>query len=89
MDEAIRLRPDVEWRAIDGEVVVLDLATSAYLAVNDTGAVLWPLVAAGARQADLVDELAQRYRLEPDQAKADVEAFVASLRALSLVEVAD
>jgi hypothetical protein len=82
----IRLRPDVEWQHVDDEVVLLDLRSSAYLAVNDTGAVLWPMVAAGTTEPELVEELAARFPVEVDQAKADVTTFVARLRSLTLVE---
>lgn len=82
----IRLRPDVEWRDVDGEVVALDLATAAYLSVNDTGSLLWPLVARGATQVQLVTELVRHFALDSEQAGADVAAFVTQLRSLALVE---
>lgn len=76
----------MEWQTIDDEVVALDLNTSAYLAVNDVGAVLWPLVVAGTTEATLVAELTERFDVEEDRARADVDAFVERLRALSLVD---
>jgi hypothetical protein len=82
----LRLRPDVEWRDIDGEVVVLDLDTSEYLAVNHSGAVLWPLVAAGATEGDLAEALRAHYDVDGGRARADVSEFVVRLRALGLVE---
>jgi hypothetical protein len=74
---------------VSGEVVALDLASSAYLSVNDTGSVLWPLVASGSTEGDLVDELQARFELDPEQARSDVAAFVAQLRSLALVEDPD
>lgn len=84
----LRLKPGVEWQPVDDEVVVLDLGSSAYLAVNDTGAVLWPLVAAGTSEPELVDELTARFDVDVEQAQLDVRAFVARLRSLTLVEEA-
>jgi hypothetical protein len=81
----VRLKPGVEWQPVDDEVVVLDLATSSYLAVNDTAAVLWPLVAAGATEMRLVDELTRQFQVEAASAEADVSAFVERLRSLALV----
>lgn len=83
--ESFRLKPEVEWQRVDDEVVVLDLGTSAYLGVNDIGAVLWPLVAAGTTQGRLVAELTSRFRIDDDRARADVGAFVDRLRSLALV----
>ena len=36
-DHDVRVRPGVEWRQVDDEIVALDLATSVYLGVNGTG----------------------------------------------------
>jgi hypothetical protein len=86
-DDPIRLRAGVEWRTVSGEVVALDLESSAYLAVNGTGSILWPLVASGTTTARLVDELVTRFDIDADDARRDVGAFLDSLRSLSLVEV--
>ena len=85
MESILRLKPDVEWQPVDDEIVVLDLEASAYLAVNNTGARLWPLLAAGSSHALLVEELASRFGVEDRQARADVAAFVDRLRSLSLI----
>jgi len=76
----------VEWQRIDDEVVALHLGSSAYLGVNDTGAVLWPLVAEGTTVRELVEALTEQFEVDEEQARADVEAFVERLRSLSLVE---
>lgn len=83
----VRLKPGVEWQHVDDEVVVLDLSSSAYLAVNGTGAALWRLVAAGTTERQLVEELTARFPVDVDQAQADVVQFTAQLRDLALLEV--
>lgn len=87
MEPVVRLKPDVEWQRVDDEIVALDLGMSAYLAVNDTGAVLWPLVAAGTTQSQLAEMLASHYQIGHDRARTDVAAFVDRLRSLALVVV--
>ena len=82
----LRLKAGVEWQHVDDEVVVLDLSSSAYLAVNGTGAALWRLVAAGTTERRLVDELTARFPVDVDQARADVTQFTAQLRDLALLE---
>lgn len=86
LEPIIRLRSDLAWQVVDGEVVVLDPAASAYLGVNDTGAVLWPLVASGATQTELAGVLEDRFMVGTEQACSDVSAFVARLRTLALIE---
>ncbi len=81
----VRLRQDVEWQVVDDEVVALHLGQSSYLAVNDTGARLWPLVAAGTTEAALAAELVASFGVAAELAHTDAGAFVARLRELALV----
>jgi len=76
----VRLKHDIEWQAVDDEVVALHLGESAYLAINDSGARLWPLVAAGTTEAALADELVATFNIDPALARTDARAFVARLR---------
>ena len=79
-DTTLRLREDgLNWREIDGEVVVLDLERSHYLNLNATGACsgcCWPRRdrASARRQAD------PGVRRQRVNGRADVEAFVTSCR---------
>lgn len=82
----VRLRSGVPWQYVDDEVVVLDLAASAYLGVNDTGAVLWPHVVSGATEAELAEVLGARFSIGVEQARSDVGDFVGRLRGLALLE---
>jgi hypothetical protein len=79
----------VDWRLIEGEVVALDLERSQYIAINRTGAVLWPLLAEGASAERLVSVLQERFGIDAPQAEADVEVFLADLREQDLLEADD
>lgn len=86
MDDVIRLRRDrLDWRAVEGEVIALDSVSSDYLGVNPTGAVLWRSIAEGATRASLV-QLLESEGADPESATKDVDAFLASLKALGLLE---
>ncbi|HYN96791.1 MAG TPA: PqqD family protein [Pilimelia sp.] len=78
----------VEWRLVDGEIIALDLASEEYLAVNRTGAALWPLLAAGATEDDLTDQLVRVFDVPAPAASADVATFVAGLRTRGLLTAA-
>jgi hypothetical protein len=82
----VRLRSeDLQWKELDDEIVVLDSKEGTYLAINGSGAVLWPRLAAGATMPELVQALVDAYRLEEDVAKRDTQEFVASLGARGLL----
>jgi Coenzyme PQQ synthesis protein D (PqqD) len=87
MGETLQLRTDgLEWRTIDGEVVALDTRASRYLAINDSGAIIWPVLADGATRAELIAQLQERYGVDAEVAAADVDAFVGALREQDLLE---
>jgi hypothetical protein len=66
-------------RALDDQVVVLDLETSLYLNVTGAGAVVWPLLVAGTTLDAMVDAVLEVYDVEPDVARADLLTFLADL----------
>ncbi len=83
----VRVRAEaVTWREVEGEVVALDLSTSTYLAVNPTGAFLWPLLVEGVSREELGRRLVQAYEVKPQQAAHDVDVFLAPLRERGLLE---
>jgi Coenzyme PQQ synthesis protein D (PqqD) len=80
-DAMLRLRDDgLNWREIDGEVVVLDVERSHYLNLNPTGCVLWLMLAKGTDKLQLVDKLIEEFDVDEPTARADVDAFVTSCR---------
>jgi hypothetical protein len=80
MTEKLRLRSGVlEWREIEREIVAVDTRTATYLAVNRTGAALWPALVEGAEHEDLVTILVDEFEVDRASAKADVDAFIGML----------
>jgi hypothetical protein len=83
----VRLRNRaLEWREIEGEIVGVDLDKSEYLAINRSGAVLWPALAQGATKSELAAKLVETFDLDPDAAAKDVDAFIAALSDQGLIE---
>ncbi len=86
MPEVLRLRTDdLDWLEVEGEVVVLDLRTSTYVAVNQTGTKLWTALQDGATHEQLVDVLAVEFGVPRERAVADIDAFLESLKAQDLL----
>lgn len=88
--ETLRLRTtDLQWRAVEGEVVALDLRGSQYLGVNNSGAELWDMLAAGTTRVALIEHLASSYGLAPGIAGEHVETFLQQLDAQDLIETVE
>jgi Coenzyme PQQ synthesis protein D (PqqD) len=73
------------WHAVGEEVIVLDLEGSVYLKLNGSGRLLWERLAEGCTDGELAAALVERYRVAPERASADVDAFVAELRRRELL----
>jgi hypothetical protein len=87
MPETLRLQPGaVEWREIESEIVAVNTRTAAYLAVNPSGAVLWPPLVRGTDRGELVDALIAEFGIDRARAASDVEAFLAMLAEQGLLQ---
>ena len=83
----VKLRNDaIEWREVEGQIVVLDVDAAEYLAINRTGAAIWPLITEGARREDLAERLMAEYGIDKSSAARDVEEFVTGLAERGLLE---
>jgi hypothetical protein len=82
----MRLRENgVTWQEIDGELVILDLASSTYLTTNGSGAFVAKLLQADRSAEDLTTALVAEYGVDRAVAARDTEAFLAELRRRELL----
>jgi hypothetical protein len=85
--EVLRLRADgVVWREVEGEVIVLDLQSGTYFAVNASAGTLWQALAGGATRPALIDTLTASWSISHEQAAGDVDAFLADCVSNDLLE---
>ena len=79
-DHKLQLKvDDVVSREVEDELVILELSTSTYMTLNGSGKYLWERLVDGSTLDDLVSSLVDRYSITSEQARADVESFVAEL----------
>jgi hypothetical protein len=84
--EVLRLKDsDIVWRSVEDEIVILHRGDWEYLAVNETGALLWTRLVDGATRSDLVSLLLREYDIDEERAVIDVEAFLTLLSARDLL----
>jgi hypothetical protein len=76
---------DVVWREVEDELVVLELSTSTYVTLNGSAKFLWETLADGSTLDKLVSSLVGRYSISPEQARSDIEAFIAALDERELI----
>ncbi len=87
MSVRLRLSDRARLAELHGEAVVLHLRTGRYFAANATGTALLRALAApdGATVEGLVEGLVQVHGVDRPRAAADVDAWLARLRAAGLL----
>ena len=78
-------------RTIAGNSIVLPVgassdAFSGMMTLNETGVFLWNSLKNDISMDDLVNAMLSEYNVSADQAKADAEEFIKSLRSAGVLE---
>lgn len=77
--ERYKCAPNVSWRRVASEVVVLDLKTSDYFSLNETAALAWESLVAGATVDEAAEALVRRYKVAPEDAGRHVKTLLQKL----------
>ena len=85
--DGVALRPDVAFRTIDDEGVVLDLATGTYFGLNASGTRMWQLLAEHGSLDKVVAALGREFDATPATLGRDLVAFVEHLASRDLVRI--
>lgn len=76
-----------EWRLVDGEAVIVHVQSSHYYALNETGTLVWTLLAEGALTADEVSaRVAEAYAVPVERVADDVSRVITELHAEGLLQ---
>jgi hypothetical protein len=80
-----KLSPDVVFRDLDGEAVILDLASGTYFGLNEVGTRVWRLVDEGREASQITDIVAHEYQADRATIARDVERLLEELRTRRLI----
>ena len=86
---AIRIGKDVVFRELEGEMVLLNLATGVYFGLDPVGTRIWTLIDARRSSDEIVETLTAEYEVDADTLGADLARFLLALRDNELVDVDD
>lgn len=86
---AFQINNDVRFRVMDDEAVLVRQGAGEAFVLNQTGAVLLPLLEAGAEHEVLVEALVTEFDVSDKQAERDVQSFVSQLREHSIITKID
>lgn len=83
------LSPDVVFREIENEAVLLDLGTGTYFGLNEVGTRVWQMIESGSSKAEIVQVLVTEYEAPESSIATDVERLIRELRARRLISGGD
>ena len=79
LDDALTIAPDVMFRQLNDEAVLLDLKSGTYFGLNDVGARTWELILEHGRLSQVLDTLLGEYAADRDAVERDLLALAAQL----------
>jgi hypothetical protein len=87
--KTVAAREDVLVREMQGESVLLNLASESYFGLDDIGTRMWHALLAAPSVDEACAALVAEYDVAPERLRRDVEEFVDRLAAAGLVDVRD
>lgn len=88
-DKKIRIRPDIRYRSIADEGIVLRQDAGEVLVVNGVGIRIVELIAAGSTETEIVAVLEREFDVPADQLRADVRAYLDELSRAGVLDETD
>jgi hypothetical protein len=87
LDQVVRVPEDVVFRELQGEAVLLNLASSSYFGLDTVGTRIWQLCEAHGSLRDVWEAMQQEFDAPGDALLSDLLAFVDDLLAKGLLAV--
>ena len=79
------IHPELTWRLLDSEAVIVSPTSGDIRVLNRTGTQIWQLLADGCEVEKIEMVISDQYNLSLHQAKADVSAFIEDLISCRLI----
>jgi len=79
--------PSVVSEVIEGEAVIMNLATGRYYSCLGVGGEIWSLIEGGATKARIHQDILARYAVEPATLESAFEAFLSDMKEHHLVRI--
>jgi Coenzyme PQQ synthesis protein D (PqqD) len=84
-EAAYMVNPQVMHETIDGETIIIDLATGTYYSLRGSGPAVWAAVARGAGRSGIVEALERSHDTAPGTIAPAVDSFLEQLEKEQLI----
>ena len=80
-----KISPHVAWQVVEGEAIVVDLASGKTVGLNTAGTFLWTHIDGGHDAAALAIALAGEFSLSREEAESDTDVFLSEMTTRTLI----
>lgn len=80
---------EVTGQVIDGEAIIMNLATGMFYSTDKVGAAIWTWIEQGLSVGQITSQIMAQYDVSEDKARSDLESLVGQLVGENLMEVRD
>lgn len=87
MQDTVTIKPEVVFKELSGEGVLLDLSSGIYFGLDETSTKLWQLIGTRGSLQRVFDDMLAEFDVEPDRLQRDLLDFVAELTRRNLVSL--
>jgi hypothetical protein len=84
-DPLPRPTPDVVYRELEGEIVLVHLGSNRIYTLNQTGAKFWELLSEGYEREEIERRLLDEFDAEPDELHREIDSMLKTLADEGLV----
>lgn len=87
MDNVVLLRNQTLYTTeIDNDLVMMDAEQGFYFSLNPTAKVIWEVLASPTSYQDMINTLQNRYQLDEERCKSDINPFLQEMLKYRLIE---
>lgn len=87
LDSKITIPPEIVFRVVNGEAVILDTASSKYFGLNEVGTRMWALLSEHATVYQALERLKLEYDVDAEQLEHDLLEFANQMATRGLMEI--
>ena len=85
MKQLPQVIPNLIWRVLNEETVVVSPVDGKYCVLNGSGTVIWQLLVENCSLAGIEEHLAEYYEISREQARKDITLFLSDLQRRGLL----
>jgi hypothetical protein len=90
LNQCLRVRQDeVAAKVIEGEAIIINLASGNYYSLAKTGGLIWEMIQDGCTLEHAIAAVVSRYDVVRERAETDVQSLVAQLLDENLIEISN